>query len=547
MTHQQMARDGPSRRAAHGLGACLLGALLAISFAYPPVARADTGQWSKPAAVSPDVDGWWPNVVADRAGNVHLVWRGEFPDRPLHMSALYYSRWDGGGWSKPNDIALLSVGGGGDPPPASSLAVDPNGRLHLMYRGFGPQGTDTLGQESLWHAVVDGARAGSASSWQAATQLVRSGYARYSDIAIDSRGVAHSIWTEEDGWGCGIYYTRSADGGATWSGRVSLDAVNLVSCSRAQLEVDGQDRLHAVWELTDTRLKVETAGVIRGMAYATSKDGGKTWSKARWPDTPILYPAKDSSEQRPKPGPQQPAVGVDGKGNVLLVYREPTGNQIFCLVSADGERWAPPSPVPGVKAGVARLHDAYDMATDSAGHVHLAMVAYPADSDTMSLLHAEWDGQNWAKVSTVASSPPFPEYPRLAVSEGNRLHVVWLGGDGPNIDRASLGIWHSTAQTTAPAVARQIAAAPAAASATPSTTPQPTPPPVRDLGTVAEPESGPRVGTTLASHESLGDLGREPAYPLLLGAASVIPLLAAMLGARLAASSIADLRRSRRS
>jgi hypothetical protein len=133
-------------------------------------------------------------------------------------------------------------------------------------------------------------------------------------------------------------------------------------------------------------------------------------------------------------------------------------------VSTDGAQWSQPRRIPGIKSGVQRPYDVYDMVTDSAGHVHLVVVGYALESDAMALLHSEWNGHTWSPPDVIASGAPYPEYPRLAVGEGNRLHVVWFGGDKLTIDRSPVGIWYSTAPTAAPKQLGLLGAAPKTAS-----------------------------------------------------------------------------------
>jgi hypothetical protein len=97
------------------------------------------------------------------------------------------------------------------------------------------------------------------------------------------------------------------------------------------------------------------------------------------------------------------------------------------------------------------------MATDSAGHVHLVLVGYPGNAQVMSLLHSEWDGNDWLAPTTITNSPPYPEYPRIAIGKGNVLNVVWFAGDRAGIDRVPIGVWYSTARTSAPQVTSRAA------------------------------------------------------------------------------------------
>src|SRR5207302_1167343 len=140
--------------------------------------------------------------------------------------------------------------------------------------------------------------------------------------------------------------------------------------------------------------------------------------------------------------------------SILLVFRDPSTNQIQYRRSSDGARWSAPAPVPGIRAGPARPYDLYDMATDSAGHLQLVLAAYPAGSNTLSLLQTEWDGRGWTGLSLISSSPSPSEYPKLAISEGDRLHVVWFVSDPDKADWTPTGVWYSTTLLASPRLAR---------------------------------------------------------------------------------------------
>ncbi len=412
----------------------------------PSPAQAVVGAWSVPLKISGDTrHAWFPDIAADDVGTIHVVWAAEYPTPPrLEVDALWYTRFDGRAWSKPTDIAVVYVGDA----LRNSLAVDSAKRLHLIYKGFGqlepPKTFDpprSLGPEDLWYTRTDTNDGGSTRSWSPSRKITRGTLGYFADLQIDSRGTLHAIWTEADGLGWGIYYANSADGGATWTHRYALDDRNFVWWYRAQLKIDAQDRLHVTWEVTDR----DNLGRTRATFYARSVDAGRTWSKVQMGGEVPREGATNSIA-----GPQQPAIGVDGAGQVVFVYREVETDQLFFRASADGVRWSAAERLPGIRGGIYRPYDVYDMVTDSAGHVHLVAVAYPEGSDALSLVHLEWDGQSWRAPQIITAGQPFAEYPKVAISAGNQLHVVWFGGDRNSIDRLGIGIWYSSASAAAP-------------------------------------------------------------------------------------------------
>lgn len=529
------------------LTAILATATMVSGLFYCSQAEADTSPWSLPIQVSAGLHGgWFPDIAADDFGNVHIVWNDGFPDLPTgkagdlasdrsqmslgndktpvpivdQLAALWYSRLSGESWSKPNDIALIDKAYA----LRSSLAADRTGRVHLTYKGFGRLKPDrsydpprNLGPEDLWYTSAAGSQADVVASWLPAKRLSRSVQGYFCDLAVDRQGVIHAIWTEASRGIWGIYYSNSADHGVTWAERTALDDSGAVWWLRAQLEVDTQDRLHAVWEMEDTR-EMGSFGITAKAVYAQSTDGGKSWTRTEFQDSHSGL------------GPQQPAIGVDNQGNILFVFREPPEtSRILFRQSSDGSHWSAPAPLPGIFAGCHRPYDVYDMVTDSSGHVHLAVVAMLGDANatTMSLVHLEWNGNSWGMPSIVANTPPFPEYPRLSISNGNRLHLAWFAGDDPSVNRNPIGIWYSTALTTAPETNTQ--ALPSSSANEPSTSPITTPAPSPSSTPISTVLAGqpPRTDATSpdASHLWLSGLRQNPIYPLVITLVSVIPLL----------------------
>jgi hypothetical protein len=334
----------------------------------------------------------------------------------------------------------------------SSIVADPIGLLHLAYRGLNLDASAQAAQspiEALRNSVARVGQADRVTAWSPGTPFSRHTPTYFPDIAIDSRGVLHLTWTENDGGSAyGIYYAHSIDGGATWSLATPLEKLNPVYYYRAQLKVGLADELHIVWELVTPADAEVWAPVPIGFVYARSTDGGESWSQTVF----LAKPEAQSPRRSVALGglwPLQPAVGVDGQGRILLIWRDNKSNVIYYQRSSDGALWSPPLPVPGIARGIFRPFDRYDMVTDAAGHVHLVGVGYPTGSTTLTLWHSEWTGNEWLPADAIVSAPPYPEWPRIATSEGNRLHVVWFDGDSDTTGRVPIGIRYSTARSSA--------------------------------------------------------------------------------------------------
>lgn len=533
--------------------------IFALNQLLPRVAEAATSAWSQPVELSDSSSStwaWFPAISADDQGNVYVVWNAELPKpRTFNVDGLWFTRWNGHDWTKPANIGLTLNGDA----LRTALVSDPLGELYMLFKGFGSYDPVYVSHtspatESIWMSEAPGSRADNVNEWQRPVALSKGQEPYFSDLAIDSKGVLHAIWTEGDQKGSwAIYYSHSTDGGHDWSPRIPLDSGNPVWWYRAHLRIDQKDRIYVVWEVLDKATQADGNGNgARGnapfgdtkMAYlALSKDGGTTWTMTEFKGhtvTPTFG----------KPftvGPLAPSVGVDGAGTILLVYREYGTNRILFQRSADGTHWSVPAQIPGVKSGVDRPYDVYSMATDSSGHVHLAMVGFLNNSRDMSVLHSEWDGSAWSAPQTIAAAPPYPEYPQIAIGQGNHMYVTWFVGNTADGNRSPIGIWYSSALASAPQTTRNWKPGGAAVDAAPTATPAPLPVPTIDPFGDLSPVNAPPSGGGDHWYTALAGLSRNPTFGAVAGpvASIAVVLLTFVIKSRLMHGKVTSYRTRR--
>ena len=404
-------------------------------------ALAQEGHWTAPTVISaPPGFSWFPDLAVDAFGSVHVVWCQTIPlgERRGLQEQVSYARWNGESWSAPNDIV---------PPSAdivrNAIASDLVGNVHLL------SGGSVYGVLALYHQKAPLSEAWSARAWST-PHRINQGTSYMGDIAIDSRGVIHVIYddilgyADEDGLVVAdIFYRRSTDGGQTWSVPISLYPKPLTGSARASLEIDSNDVIHVTWDEGWDRLR--GGGEADHSVYTSSEDGGKTWS----PAIVIDYP--DSTVA-------QLTVGSDGQGGVMLVWR--TASQeypgIYYMWSTDqGGSWSPPQTLPDIVARPwGTPFDLYDMATDSAGHIHLFVVGRESQEEDalVGVYHLVWDGVGWSTPMRIfASMGLYPEYPKIVVHEGNQLHAAWFTREGSVFDQeVNREVWYSSSQSAAP-------------------------------------------------------------------------------------------------
>jgi hypothetical protein len=485
-------------------------------------AQEHTYTWSEPVMLSENLVGaWFPDVAVDNAGKVHVVWEQLLAGREKQSGNVLHSAmhvvFSNGSWSEPNDVFSRW-----SPPGVIyrlALAADNSGHTNM---------TILLGNQiSFLRSVSDASH--SASAWSEPDVLSGGGVAYMSDIATDSRGTIHVVWQQtvpgsggeesiltEDPYD--IFYRRSEDGGRTWSAPVNLSNTP-VSEGRPQVKIDDRDTVYVTWD--EGGLGPVVASGTEGTSYrgvlVFSQDGGKTWLSP----SKFFYPGNTNS---------QIASASNGQGGVLVVWRSQEGLIYYDWSEDWGKSWLPPAPIPRILAYSRSGFDAYDMAVDSAGTIHLVAAGQLSkEYPSRGIYHMAWDGKTWSSPVLIYDSerrrqdPLVGMYPKIAVSQGNQLHVVWHTHAESNYGERY--IWYSSSQSPAP---------PQALPPTPTLTPMPSPVPA-EIVALAPVSASKRV---LASTQSLSITSSfDPSViytendDVLLLLASLVPSILIVLGA----------------
>lgn len=100
-------------------------------------------------------------------------------------------------------------------------------------------------------------------------------------IAIDRDGTCFVSWINWDGASSRLTFSRSDDGGRTWSAAAPVDGDASVTDSDedVELHLSSDGVLLAVWRAVNWR--GDSLGTDRDILYARSSDGGATWSERR--------------------------------------------------------------------------------------------------------------------------------------------------------------------------------------------------------------------------------------------------------------------------
>jgi hypothetical protein len=331
----------------------------------------------------------FPDIAVDSAGHVYVVWGEHSSDDVLRSDMLLFRMWDGQTWSPPNDIAV-----GGHLP---QIAVDSQGRLHVVRIAGG------LEYKRAW-AQGDPSNA---QAWTPGQDLsISNPY--WPDMVIDSQDRIHVVFTAEEG----IDYTRSIDGGDSWSDPIQLDIPRVGDVETPRLAVDRLDNVYAVWSDLEVSIGGKDPMGI-GVSFSYSTDGGESWS------TPKQVVAGDE-------GYEWPQVGVDSAGIIHVVwrYRDPIVGTVGYVRSSDrGESW---SEVENLRLGSTSAYS-HGLAVDSADSLHL-VIPLLWGGLPMGVSHlVRSPGGQWSSPTRISQHPcnAASADAELVISGGNHLHVVW--------------------------------------------------------------------------------------------------------------------------
>jgi hypothetical protein len=227
--------------------------------------------WADPIAISVvanEID--TPILVGGQDEMMHAFWsqRSEGSSTNTPENSIYYARWDGEKWSRPTSI-LYSIEGSASQPYA---VVDQNDHLLAVWSG------SDSGQVYFSKAIAS--QALRTNDWTLPQPLPSPTFGARSphilSIGTSNVFVTYAVPLNE---ARGIYLTISEDSGITWTEPLQVfdaagagwDMVDSPILARAE---DGS--LHAIF----TRYSLPGGSGSLGFYYTRSEDGGETWTQA---------------------------------------------------------------------------------------------------------------------------------------------------------------------------------------------------------------------------------------------------------------------------
>lgn len=212
-------------------------------------------------------------------------------------------------------------------------------------------------------------------------------------------GHVYVLGDDVAGSGREFVYSRSTDGGNSWS---EIEKISLVNVSPENAE-------HAIL--------IDSAGYLH-MAWSQFRDPGHSdlfyshWDGDSWSE-PVLISNGSNYANRP-------SLATTQAGGIHFVWMSSTGGRYDIYHRYwDGAAWSSATRVSDGSWNV----DYYTLGVDKEGHLHLAWHEFhgPVNAE---IYHSWWDGNVWSKPINVSHDEETSKDPRFLIND--TVHLVWL-------------------------------------------------------------------------------------------------------------------------
>lgn len=219
--------------------------------------------WSPPIDITGgSTENWraFGRAVCDRFQNLHVFWI----DNGDEDSAIYYRNDLEDAWSQPRDVVVAP-----DTLNYDLVAVAANDSLHLAWRAA---------SGGLYYSGSPIAYAEDPSAWSPPQLLDESVFSV--SLAVGPEGILHLVYSSPDPEGLEYYvvHRSSADNGVTWTDPRVVFYITFTSPSyiRTEMAMDAANRIHI-----GLTLRSQEYGRNSEVGYLRSEDGGQTWGAYR--------------------------------------------------------------------------------------------------------------------------------------------------------------------------------------------------------------------------------------------------------------------------
>jgi len=292
-----------------------------------------------------------PKIAVDNNYNIHVIWQ----QSGGATSEIYYgfSSDNGDTWTSLDADRIISFPDGNSAQ-SPEIAIDNSDNIYVVWQ------EKAYSDSNL--TVHFGRKPAAESQFSSETadipiSLQHAGSDLDPSIAITPNGSIHVVWEARNSGEGGIYYSRSIDGGATWSGLseerfVDFNAFDDSSCTDPAIVTTSQGNLAVCY----TNWSADTDDDFIRPRVSISTDNGDTWSGnisaeviSRW----------DSSDDRPG---YTPNICVSAGDTLHVIWREDCNDiggssGYYEVMYSRGDVLAIATPNPGTISGIVHETD----------------------------------------------------------------------------------------------------------------------------------------------------------------------------------------------
>ena len=345
---------------------------------------AQAQQFSATKNVSNNSDySFTPRVAVDSNGTIYLAWED---DTAAGSNILFSRSTDGGAtFSTPTNLSNAS-----DYSFNPRIAINATGSVNVVWEYETADNTDIMFSHSSDAGV----------SFTPPINLSNDpADSENEQIATDATGNIYVVW-ENDSLNLGVLFSRSTDGGATFSAPAVL-STNTSGSYSAQIAIGANGNLSVVWE--------DDAQSASDVSFSHSSDHGATFSSPQ----SLSYHTGNSGSQQ---------IAIDLTGNIDVVWANETSGKFDIFFTRSVDNGATFSTPIDVSNGSGNAQNP-QIGLDAKGNINLVWEDnMPSD---IYFARSTNGGGSFSAPVNISNNGGFSVDPFLTVDVGGNVNVAW--------------------------------------------------------------------------------------------------------------------------
>src|SRR6267154_2241724 len=226
-------------------------------------------------------------------------------------------------------------------------------------------------------------------------------------IAVDAAGNIYMAWEDDTANNSNILFSRSTDGGVTFSTPTNLSAtMTTASFSVPQIAADTAANINVVWESDTGNLAIWFSG---------SSDGGATFSSPQMVSTNT-------------DGSLNPQIAVDKNGSINVVWEDDIANHSDVSFSRSTDKGAHFSPARNLSNPLGNCianSNTPRIGLDAAANINVVWTNDCGGNFDIFLSRSADNGATFSSPKNLSGTPGSSANPQLFVDAAGNINVVW--------------------------------------------------------------------------------------------------------------------------